>query len=129
MQCFKRYKIRRKYNKKSFSENLNKIYPDNIEENIRVGKQIMKELIICGICKGKFYLHEDKIIANCAGCSKFLHCGIAGKCIGEKCKITINNKIERVTWCINCVSDELLINRINNNISGDCLCKDCEQIT
>ena len=88
----------------------------------------ISEVVLCGTCKKAFPLHSNQIVGNCGGCNQFLHCGIAGKCIGEDCKLDIpNGGDHRLTWCIKCVPQNIIINIENNNIDGDCLCKECSE--
>ena len=85
--------------------------------------RFISEILQCGICLEKFSLGENKIVTECAGCNKFLHCGIAGKCVGEDCSCIVDKKKESLTYCIRCVNNNLKINCENN---GMCLCKKCE---
>ena len=101
----------------------------NEKRNFKVSKEyvdsLMCELIVCGTCNQLFSLGSDKIVGNCGGCNKFLHCGIAGKCIGPDCSVKRGNKEHRLTWCIDCVPKQFTINQSNNDINGDCLCLEC----
>ena len=128
--CSGRRKIKR-YEKK------NKIHPSATRPISRKKYQIIppedilsftSEVVLCGSCKKAFPLHSNQIVGNCGGCNQFLHCGIAGKCIGEDCKLNIPNGINhRLTWCTKCVPKNIIINIENNNINGDCLCKECSE--
>ena len=100
------------------------VYDKPVKE---IGEMIGKEQIVCGVCSQIFSLNEGKIVGSCVGCDRFLHCGIAGKCIGEDCKYIIHGKECRATWCISCVSMKEPINQTNNNINGDCICKNCSK--
>lgn len=81
-------------------------------------ENLIKEVIRCGGCGEKYKLGEDKLKIHCNLCEKFFHCRIAGKCIGEDCKITKNdNSIHRASYCLDCVSIVYPRNR--------CMCKDC----
>ena len=92
-----------------------------------IGEIIGKEKIQCGVCEEFFLLNDGKIVGSCVGCDRFLHCGIAGKCIGEDCKYIIGGKECRATWCLSCVPMDKEINHKNNNIEGDCICKNCSK--
>ena len=103
----------------------------NEKRNFKVSKEyvdsLMCELIVCGTCNQLFSLGSDKIVGNCGGCNKFLHCGIAGKCIGPDCSVKRGDKEHRLTWCIDCVPKKFTINQSNNDINGDCLCLECSK--
>jgi len=116
----KRYKIHPEPVKKTRSS----VYDKPVKD---IGEMIGKERITCGVCSQTFPLNEGKIVGSCVGCDRFLHCGIAGKCIGKDCKYIIHGKECRATWCISCVSMEEPINQSNNNINGDCICKNCSK--
>jgi len=90
-----------------------------------IGEIIGKEMIQCGVCAETFSLNQGKIIGSCVGCDKFLHCGIAGKCIGDDCRYIIHGVEHRATWCLACVPMKYEINQKNNNIDGGCICKKC----
>ena len=54
----------------------------------------------------KFNLGSNELKINCAGCDKFFHCGIAGKCTGPYCKQTSRRgQTHILSWCVNCVPD------------------------
>ena len=104
--------------------------PDNKRtKNLRVSTEfvdeLMNEVILCGSCNKAFSLRSNEIVGNCGGCNKFLHCGIAGKCIGPNCSVTLGKEKCRLTWCVYCVPKNFLINHTNNCINGDCICKEC----
>ena len=92
-----------------------------------MGRLIGKEYIQCGVCKESFPLNEGKIVGSCVGCDRFLHCGIAGKCVGKNCRYIIGGVEQRATWCLACVSMNEPLNQKNNNITGDCICKECKE--
>jgi hypothetical protein len=135
MSCFsgrkKEKRIKRRY----------KIHPEPVENKPvkrtepsvydkpfkEIGEIIGKEKIKCGVCSQIFSLNEGKIVGSCVGCDRFLHCGIAGKCIGEDCTYIIQEEECRATWCVSCVPIELSINQKNNNIDGDCICRNCSK--
>tara|TARA_B100000900_G_C20596750_1_gene723759 strand:+ start:2215 stop:2610 length:396 start_codon:yes stop_codon:yes gene_type:complete len=130
MSCFSGKKqekrIRRKY--KVHPELVKKTRPSVYDKPVKeIGEMIGREQIKCGVCSQIFSLSEGKIVGSCVGCDRFLHCGIAGKCIGEDCKYIIHGKECRATWCLSCVPIELSINQTNNNIDGDCICKNCSK--
>ena len=104
--------------------------PDNKRtKNLRVSTEfvdeLMNEVILCGSCNKAFSLRSNEIVGNCGGCNKFLHCGIAGKCVGPNCSVKVGNEVCRLTWCYDCVPKNFLINLGKNNIHGDCLCLEC----
>ena len=86
-------------------------------------EKFCSEILQCGICLEKFNLGQNMIISECAGCNIFLHCGIAGKCIGDDCSCIVDGKKESLTYCVRCVNPYLKINLRDN---GQCLCKKCE---
>ena len=79
--------------------------------------------IKCSGCNELMLLEDIKI--NCAGCDRFFHCCIAGKCIGEKCRgqETILGEIHQLSWCIYCVPGIS-----QNKVGGKyCICTECYQ--
>lgn len=76
-----------------------------IEKNKRIEfhKKFISEIIPCGFCKTLFALGDSQLQINCAGCDKFYHCHIAGKCQCEKCTVEINGKKEYSSYCLSCV--------------------------
>ena len=84
-------------------------------------KKFLDECIACGICHKIFSLQQNEISAICGGCNKFLHCGIAGKCVGPNC----GNSFHRLSWCINCVPKTIIINLQDLGPTKDCLCQEC----
>ena len=85
-----------------------------------------KEVLTCGTCNHSFVLKEHEIVAYCGGCYKFLHCGIAGKCVGPNCNYLIKNKIHKDSWCLKCIPKDIIINIENvGDINCDCLCQEC----
>lgn len=93
------------------------------EQEREFQEKFCAEILQCGICLEKFNLGQNKIISECAGCNIFLHCGIAGKCVGEDCSCIVDGKKESLTYCIRCVNPYLKVNLKDN---GQCLCKKCE---
>lgn len=84
-------------------------------------KEFLSEVLTCGTCKKAFSLRENKLSAICGGCNQFLHCGIAGKCVGPNC----GNSVHRLSWCIKCVPKTVLINLHDLGPDKDCLCQEC----
>ena len=93
------------------------------EQEREFQEKFCAEILQCGICLEKFNLGQNKIISECAGCNIFLHCGIAGKCIGDDCSCIVDGKKESLTYCVRCVNPYLKVNLRDN---GQCLCKKCE---
>ena len=83
--------------------------------------EFLSEIILCGTCNKAFPLRDNKISAMCGGCNKFLHCGIAGNCIGPNC----GNSFHRLTWCKHCIPKNIIINLIDLGPGKECLCKEC----
>lgn len=117
MKCcyLKRNKIIPKKNHKTFNHSHDTLSESNHSHDI------LSELLTCGTCKTKFSLLENKISAICGGCNQFLHCGIAGKCVGPNC----GNKVHRLSWCIKCIPKTVIINLQNIGPDKDCLCQEC----
>ena len=89
-------------------------------------EQFIGEVLSCGTCDKAFTLRENAIVASCGGCYKFLHCGIAGKCVGPNCLFKIKGIDYRETWCVNCVPKNAIINIENiGTVECDCLCREC----
>ena len=123
---------KRKHTKRLRKESLHKKRTTNVIEpyedcktQAEFTKLFMSEAIVCGPCGKAFILKEDEIVAYCGGCYKFLHCGIAGKCIGPNCSYTIKGEKYSQSWCIKCVPQTVMINITNNCATGDCLCQEC----
>ena len=86
----------------------------------------LDETLVCGNCNKSFKLKEHELVASCGGCHKFLHCGIAGKCVGPNCLFKIKGEDYRETWCVKCVPNNIMINVVDiGSISNDCLCREC----
>ena len=85
----------------------------------------MSELLTCGPCGKAFRLKQNKITGSCSGCFRFLHCGIAGRCVGPNCKVFMNGVNYSQMWCVDCVPKTLLINLGERGIKKDCLCNEC----
>jgi len=91
------------------------------EETRHSSKKFLDECIACGTCHKIFSLQQNELSAICGGCNKFLHCGIAGKCVGPNC----GNSFHRLSWCINCVPKTIIINLQDLGPTKDCLCQEC----
>ena len=105
-------------------------YVAPIREQPRTTKEFTEmffgEVLSCGICKKAFSLRQHEVVAYCGGCYKFLHCGIAGKCVGPNCSFTIKGEQYRQTWCQNCVPKNYIINiQKIGSPECDCLCQEC----
>ena len=87
--------------------------------------QFMSEVLACGFCNKAFTLRDNQIAAYCGGCYQFMHCGIAGNCVGPNCTYKINNEIYRQSWCKNCVPKTVIINLDNLGEGQHCLCQVC----
>lgn len=80
---------------------------------------LSREVNYCGFCKEPFNFASNQLKIHCNICNKFYHCGIAGKCIGDDCKIiTEDGSVHQASYCIHCVSKIFSENK--------CLCKDCD---
>ena len=88
-------------------------------------EQFLEEGLKCGTCKEVFTLKEDQLSGYCGGCEQFLHCGIAGSCIGPNCTIINNKQVYRVTWCIACIPKTVIINLEDLGPGKHCLCQEC----
>ena len=89
-------------------------------------EMFLGEVLTCGTCKKSFSLRQNEVVAYCGGCYKFLHCGIAGKCVGPNCKFNIRGEIYKQTWCLSCIPKNYIINIQNiGNPTCDCLCLEC----
>ena len=105
----------------------NRVSPKNtykIDDSLSTTKitdKYMNEHIACGTCHKVFGLHQNKLTAICGGCNQFLHCGIAGKCIGPNC----GNSFHRLSWCKKCVPKTIIINLQDLGPTKDCLCQEC----
>ena len=95
------------------------------KKRIEFHQKFISEIIPCGFCKTLFALGDSQLQINCAGCDKFFHCGIAGKCIGKNCNsdtsIGTNHKL---SWCVNCVPP-IPFNKEKVSGDGYCLCTIC----
>ena len=98
----------------------NAIHPLDIPIRDYVEK-INKECIVCYHCKEMFNLRSNEIKINCAGCDKFFHCHIAGKCRGNCTEIFHNSTGETthtLSYCLNCVNPMTVK-------KDTCLCNEC----
>ena len=83
----------------------------------------LNEQILCNGCEEYFPLTDIKI--NCAGCSLFYHCKIAGTCKGSACNIRTDiGDPHKLSWCINCVP-KIKMNCEKQSREESCLCQDC----
>ena len=80
--------------------------------------KISKEHIVCHHCKGNFKLSSNEIKINCAGCNRYFHCNIAGKCRGTDCTEILHNGKHTLSYCLNCVNHMTVID-------NTCLCNGC----
>ena len=85
----------------------------------------MGEVLSCGFCNKSFTLRDNQIVAYCGGCYQFMHCGIAGSCIGPNCTYRIDDEVYRQSWCKNCVPKTVNINLENLGPGQHCLCQEC----
>ncbi len=86
------------------------------------------EALTCGVCKQTFTLRQHEVVAYCGGCYKFLHCGIAGKCVGPNCTFQIRGETYKQTWCQACIPTQYLINLYHTGSPEcDCLCHECAE--
>jgi uncharacterized CHY-type Zn-finger protein len=113
-----------------FFKKKNKIKPihyiqNNLTEDLSTEdlstEDFLHEIIICGTCRKAFSLRENQLSALCGGCNQFLHCGIAGKCVGPNC----GNRFHRLTWCKQCIPKNIIINLQDLGPDKDCLCQEC----
>ena len=111
-------KIEKRYKKTEKRYKKNKVVPQKV--NAEYLDRLSREVIPCGGCKSLFNIGSDQLKIHCNLCNQFFHCKIAGRCIGEDCKIiTDENIIHRASYCYNCVEKVYENNR--------CLCKDCHE--
>jgi hypothetical protein len=76
----------------------------NKKQNEEFHQKFIQEIIPCGYCNKKFTLGCNELKIHCGNCNKFFHCYVAGKCNCDKCSVIINNKIEHLSYCLNCAS-------------------------
>jgi len=99
----------------------NAVYPLPSNKDIPIidyANKISREHIVCHHCKGNFKLSSNEIKINCAGCNKFFHCHIAGKCRGKNCTEILHNGTHTLSYCLNCVNHMTCI-------EDTCLCNQC----
>ena len=94
---------------------------DDSHKNEHILDKFLEEVITCGTCHKAFGLYQNELSALCGGCNQFLHCGIAGKCIGPNC----GNSFHRLTWCKKCIPNNIIINIQDLGPEKDCLCQEC----
>jgi len=88
--------------------------------NAKFMDKFVREAMSCGCCKQIFNLDSNELKVHCNICNKFFHCGIAGECIGNDCKVIDSlGNLHRARYCVDCVS------KIYSNRT--CLCKDCSK--
>ena len=88
--------------------------------NAKFMDKFVREAMSCGCCKQIFNIDSNELKVHCNICNKFFHCGIAGECIGNDCKVIDSlGNIHRARYCVDCVS------KIYSNRT--CLCKDCSK--
>jgi len=88
-------------------------------------EQFIGEVLSCTTCDKAFTLRDNQIAAYCGGCYQFMHCGIAGNCVGPNCTYRIKNEIYRQSWCKECVPKQIIINLEDLGEGKDCLCQEC----
>ena len=114
MGCFsKRTKrVEKRYRKNSIHPMAEKKVDASFMESF------LRETMHCGNCRDLFPLNSDELKIHCNICNEFFHCGIAGKCKGDSCRIIKPDGTEhRASYCNGCVS------KIYKD--GMCLCNDC----
>lgn len=111
--------------KKCIDENKKKM-EENMKQREEFTKKFLSEIITCGGCKQRFSLKDGQLTMNCASCNQFFHCNIAGRCVGENCKIECDGEICRLGYCKSCVNPNIPMNTDNTNI---CICRTCEKFT
>lgn len=104
------------------NENIKKL-EENIQQREEFHKKFLSEIIKCGCCNQNFSLEDRQLQINCAICNQFFHCGIAGRCIGDNCKVIIDNNEHSLGYCKNCVNPL----KLNLEDNFKCLCKICEK--
>ena len=88
-------------------------------------EQFMGEVLSCGTCNKAFPLRDNQIVAYCGGCYQFMHCGVAGSCLGPNCTYRIQGELYRQSWCTKCVPKTIIINLENTGEGQYCLCQEC----
>ena len=112
--CSKQNKISPRHNQKK----------DIIDDTLSTD-ELLGEVLVCGYCRQSFTLRDNQIVAYCGGCDKFMHCGIAGSCIGPNCTYKIKYDIYRQSWCKDCIPKTVIINLENLGPGQHCLCQEC----
>jgi len=112
MSCFKKNNVKKRYKCK--------IVPVK-NNDINFMESFLRESMHCGNCRKIYSLNSNELKIHCNICNQFFHCGIAGECIGDDCRIyDSDGKIKhRARYCNNCVS------KIYNKET--CLCKYCDK--
>jgi len=93
--------------------------------DITIDDSYLNETIECATCRYSFTLKDNQILAFCGGCNKFMHCGIAGSCVGPNCTHIIDGEVYRQTWCKKCVPKTVIINLLDMGEGKSCLCQEC----
>ena len=106
---------------KQQQEENKKILELNIAQQKEFNIKFLKEIIKCGGCDESFALGDRQLNINCGACNKFFHCNIAGRCIGEDCKI---DGYDSLGYCKGCVNPLLAI---NTDTTNNCICINCEK--
>ena len=99
----------------------NKVVPYMVHKDITkiTTDQFIKEYLTCEYCKQGFDLQSNEVKIHCAGCDKFFHCGIAGKCDCTDCKsVTMSGACHNLSWCVRCAQG----NYVKNGVDY-CRCK------
>ena len=114
------------YPQTSYTNKSNESYKEEPKTTKEFTEMFLGEVLSCGICKKAFSLRQHEVVAYCGGCYKFLHCGIAGKCVGPNCSFTIKGEQYRQTWCQDCVPKNYILNiQKIGSPECDCLCQEC----
>ena len=125
--CSKQNKVspRDKVSPRNNQKKDNSYVIDDTLTSLEFTEQFVGEVLSCGTCSKAFSLRDNQIAAYCGGCYKFMHCGIAGSCVGPNCTYRIKNEIYRQSWCKDCVPKTVIINLDNIGEGKDCLCQEC----
>jgi len=109
----------------------NKVSPRNKPKkreytyDVTIKDSYLHETIECATCRCSFTLADNQLLAFCGGCDKFMHCGIAGSCVGPNCTHIIDGEVYRQTWCKGCVPKTVIINLLDMGAGKSCLCQEC----
>lgn len=115
--CYRRVRNAEKRYKK------NSVHPHPMAKqkvDVKFMDNFLRETMHCGNCRQLFNLNSNELKIHCNICNQFFHCGIAGKCIGDNCKvIKKDGSVHCASYCNNCVCIKYEKDR--------CLCKDCSK--